>query len=50
MDDNGIIVVNNSTVTSIDYDNNNVIIEGKDPLNYDKLLIASGVRNRIPKI
>ena len=37
-------------MTGIDYVNKNVSIEGKDALSYDKLLIASGVRNRIPNI
>lgn len=39
-----------STVTNIDYANKSVAIEGKDSLSYDKLLIASGVRNRVPPI
>jgi len=50
LENNGIVVLTESTVTGIDYDNKNVKIEGKAPLSYDKLLIASGVRNRVPKI
>ena len=37
-------------MTGIDYNNKNVSIEGKDSLSYDKLLIATGVSNRIPPI
>ena len=50
LENNGIVVVSESTVTDIDYSNKNVQIAGKDPLSYDKLLIASGMRNRIPPI
>lgn len=39
-----------ANVTSIDYEGKKVQIEGKNALPYDKLLIASGMRNRIPKI
>ncbi len=49
-ENNGIIVLKESTVTSIDYNNKSVSIEGKEPLSYDKLLIANGVKNRIPNI
>jgi 3-phenylpropionate/trans-cinnamate dioxygenase ferredoxin reductase subunit len=37
-------------VTSIDYDGKSVSIDGKDPLPYDKLLIATGAKNRVPNI
>ena len=37
-------------MTSINYSDKNVEIQGKQPLSYDKLLIASGVRNKIPPI
>jgi NADPH-dependent 2,4-dienoyl-CoA reductase/sulfur reductase-like enzyme len=50
LENNGIIVLRESTVTGIDYAKKSVSIEGKDALSYDKLLIASGVRNRIPNI
>ena len=50
LENNGIIVVSESKVTDIDYRNKSVNIDGKASLSYDKLLIASGVRNRIPPI
>ncbi len=50
LENNGIIVVKEANVTGIDYEAKNVNIEGKESLKYDKLLVASGVRNRIPKI
>lgn len=50
LENNGIIVLKQSTVTNIDYANKSVAIEGKDPLSYDKLLIASGAKNRVPPI
>jgi NADPH-dependent 2,4-dienoyl-CoA reductase/sulfur reductase-like enzyme len=50
LENNGIIVLRESNVTGIDYVNKNVSIEGKDPLSYDKLLIASGAKNRAPNI
>lgn len=50
LENNGIIVLKQSTVTNIDYANKSVAIEGKDSLSYDKLLIASGAKNRVPPI
>jgi apoptosis-inducing factor 3 len=50
LDNNGIVVVKESTVTGIDYQGKQVEIEGREPLAYDKLLIASGMRNKIPPI
>lgn len=50
LENNGIIVLKQSTVTNIDYAKKSVAIEGKDALSYDKLLIASGVKNRVPPI
>lgn len=50
LENNGIIVVKESTVTGINYEGKHVQIEGKEPLSYDKLLIASGMRNKIPPI
>lgn len=50
LENNGIVVVGSSNVTGIDYATKRVEIEGKEPLAYDKLLIASGMRNKIPPI
>ena len=50
LENNGIVVVRESTVTGIDYVDKKVQIEGKESLSYDKLLIASGMRNRVPPI
>lgn len=47
---NGIVFVGDSTVTGIDYKNKKVNINSKEPLAYDKLLIATGCVNRFPPI
>lgn len=47
---NGIVFVGESTVTGIDYKGKKVQIQSKQPLAYDKLLIASGCVNRYPPI
>ena len=50
LEENGIVLVPESNVTGIDYSAKNVEIEGQVALPYDKLLIASGMRNKIPAI
>jgi NADPH-dependent 2,4-dienoyl-CoA reductase/sulfur reductase-like enzyme len=50
LENNGIFVLRESTVNSIDYQGKTVQIEGKESIKFDKLLIASGVKNRIPAI
>lgn len=50
LENNGIYVLKGSNVTGIDYNSKNVSIEGQESLSYDKLLIATGVSNRIPPI
>lgn len=47
---NGIVILQESTVTGIDYEAKKVIIKEQEPLKFDKLLIASGLVNRVPPI
>lgn len=49
-DEYGITVVKGAPVKNINANNNTVEIEGKESIKYDKLLIATGGRPRVPAL
>lgn len=47
---NGITVLTNSNVKYVNIDKDEVEIEGRDKIKYDRLLIATGGRPRVPQV